>query len=357
MAGVSSAALTAVCAVLVFGLSAWGCGRYRRWATVHQLLDVPGARSSHKQPIPRGAGLVLALLVLVFGGALLAAGAWHQGPPKIGFVTGAALVAAVSWTDDVHSLPRAPRLLVHLLAATILILSCGDIERFSLWLPAFGVVTVGSFAWPLLLLWVVGLTNAYNFMDGIDGLAGLQAVVAGLGWFLLAGRFGLDGFAGVGLLLAAASSGFLIWNLPRARLFLGDTGSAFLGYCFAALGVSVAFAEPGSPLLPASALLLWPLLFDSGLTLLTRWRRGHDVLQPHREHIYQRLVDGGWSHPSVALLYAGLSLVGAVCSWLLQFRRPLFEATALASIAVLALWLWSLARGVAGRQPGSEERA
>jgi UDP-N-acetylmuramyl pentapeptide phosphotransferase/UDP-N-acetylglucosamine-1-phosphate transferase len=266
------------------------------------------------------------------------------GAASFGYLGGAALVALVSFIDDWKSLPRLPRLITHVAAALWLILSCGAGARVSVYVPVLGSIDLGSMALPVLVLWVVGLLNAYNFMDGIDGLAGLQALVGGVVWVLIGARFALPGHGALGLLLAAASTGFLLHNLPRARIFLGDVGSAFLGFTFAALSVSVASNDDSGTLLLGTALTFWPLIFDTVSTLLTRLIKGQNVLEPHRRHLYQRLVDSGFSHVAVALLYAGLSLMGALSGLLLQFRAPVFDAAVVVSLTSLALLLVSLVR-------------
>jgi UDP-N-acetylmuramyl pentapeptide phosphotransferase/UDP-N-acetylglucosamine-1-phosphate transferase len=197
----------------------------------------------------------------------------------------------------------------------------------------------------------VGSINAYNFMDGIDGMAGLQAVVAGIAWGLLGSRFGLEDHAQLGLILAAASAGFLVHNLSKQRIFLGDVGSVFLGFSFAALSVSATIDNPGGPLFFSSALFLWPVLFDTTFTLLRRWRRGEPLTQAHRDHLYQRLVKGGVGHVRVSLVYAVLSILGSAAGSLLLLRSALFAAIALASLMSLALLLWSWVRSVEKRQP------
>jgi UDP-N-acetylmuramyl pentapeptide phosphotransferase/UDP-N-acetylglucosamine-1-phosphate transferase len=259
--------------------------------------------------------------------------AWPVPSLGWGYLAGALLLGVVSWLDDLYAVPVTVRLGVQVLAAVALLFFRDDLSiHFALW--------------PVLVLWIVACINAYNFMDGIDGLAGLQAVVAGVSWSLLGSRFAMSGVAHFGLILAAASAGFLLHNLSQRRVFLGDVGSVFLGYSFAALTVTASVENPGGPMFITGALFLWPLLFDTGFTLLRRWRRGQPLTQAHREHLYQRLVQGGLSHLHVSLAYAGLSMMGSVAGMLLLFQSALFDAVAVLSIVSLAFLLWSWVRHV-----------
>jgi UDP-N-acetylmuramyl pentapeptide phosphotransferase/UDP-N-acetylglucosamine-1-phosphate transferase len=166
-------------------------------------------------------------------------------------------------------------------------------------------------------VWLVGLLNAYNFMDGIDGIASGQAVVAGLMWAWACGS-SAPFVAVAGVLIAAASIGFLWHNWAPAAIFLGDAGSGFLGFAFAALPL-VAYQETGDARFPlAGVLMVGPFVFDTIYTLCRRLRRRENIVRAHRTHLYQRLVTNGWSHARVATLYlvlGGASSAGAVL-WL-----------------------------------------
>ncbi|MEO6696428.1 MAG: glycosyl transferase family 4, partial [Gammaproteobacteria bacterium] len=170
--------------------------------------------------------------------------------------------------------------------------------------------------WVLAVMW---LTNLYNFMDGIDGLAGAQAVTAGLAGGVLLWWLNAPGLAGASLALAAASGGFLIWNCPPARIFMGDTGSGLLGFSFAVL----ALAGEQSRAMPAAAWLILLALFilDASYTLLARLLRGEAWYHAHRSHAYQRLVQAGLSHRRVTLWVLLINIVvlwpaaGIICAY------------------------------------------
>ncbi len=189
-------------------------GLMRRHAPRLGMMDVPNERSSHSVPTPRGGGLAIAVVTLL-GGWLVYAwlGSGISAAAFLLFTIGAALIAAVSWMDDLHSLPVRLRLATHLTGALLATFAFGYWRHVQL--PVIGLVPLGGLGLPITLLWIVGLTNAYNFMDGIDGLAGGQAVVAGLGWLAVGALTGNAFQSALGLLIAASSSGFLISNWPR----------------------------------------------------------------------------------------------------------------------------------------------
>jgi UDP-N-acetylmuramyl pentapeptide phosphotransferase/UDP-N-acetylglucosamine-1-phosphate transferase len=261
---------------------------------------VPNARSSHTRPTPRGGGLVIVagfvvglVTWLFLGGSL--------SPRALGWLAAALLIAAVGFADDLMSLPALPRLLVQLLGAAILTLASAQERELPLLL-----------ALPLAFVAIAVVTNIYNFMDGIDGLAATTALITGVALAIAGGivRNPLVGVAGA--LLGAAALGFLPYNLPPARLFMGDVGSTFLGFSFAALCLLGNIGVGGGRLpLEFGAMLLAPFLFDGLVTLGRRMLRGERWYAAHRSHYYQRLVQRGMSHGQVTGLYAGLAGVAA----------------------------------------------
>ena len=284
---------------LAFIVALVGARAYIQWAP-RRALDVPNQRSSHTRPVPRGGGLVIVAGFLVGLAAWLVLGG-SLSPRALGWLGGALLVAAISFVDDLRSLPAAPRLAVHLLGALLLTLA-GAQER-ELPLPL---------ALLLAFAWIALVTNVYNFMDGIDGLAASQAVVAGAA-LVAAGSLVRNPLVAVGGgLCAAAAAGFLVFNLPPARLFMGDVGSTFLGFSFAGVSLLANIGVGGGRLPIEFGLILFaPFLFDSLVTLSRRVLRGERWYAAHRSHYYQRLVRRGISHGQVTCLYAGLGVVAA----------------------------------------------
>jgi glycosyltransferase WbpL len=319
---------------LAFVTALAGADLYRRYAP-RRALDVPNERSSHTRPIPRGGGLVIVAGFMAGIAVWLATGG-TLSPRAWGWLAGALLVAAVSFIDDLRPLPAAPRLAAHALGAVLLTIA-GVQERE---LPI-------AIALPLAFVWVALVTNVYNFMDGIDGLAASQAVIAGLA-LAVAGLVVENPVITIGAgLLAAASAGFLVHNLPPARLFMGDVGSTFLGFNFAGLTLLGNLGVGGGRLpIEFGVVVLAPFLFDSVVTLARRIVRGERWYAAHRTHYYQRLVVRGASHAQVTGLYAGLAVVAALAALFgLVLQEPLRQALAVAAYApmlAVVVLVWRL---------------
>ncbi len=297
-------------AILVGIITVVGVEAFRRWSLKRNLIDVPNARSSHSEPVPRGGGLVIAIVVLF--GTLL--GSWVFGyPVPLSYLIASALIAAVSWLDDVHEVSFVWRLLVHLAATGLVVFDLGywhQVDFFGIAVsPDLGVAGIA-----VTIVWIVGITNAYNFMDGIDGIAGGQAVVAGLGWFAVGWMLQIPLVICIGTLVASSSVGFLVHNWQPAKIFMGDVGSAFLGFTFGVLPLLALERESAqNSILPLVAVLLvWPFVFDSGLTLVRRAVTRQKIWHPHREHLYQRMVISGWQHKFVAKIYMSAASVTGV---------------------------------------------
>jgi len=290
---------SAIASIAVFAgtsLAAWAL----TWVVLRalrrrQILDHPNERSSHDDPTPRGGGIaVVAVLVLVLAAIGITAG--EAAPSGLWRVlAAAAILACVSWLDDLRSLGALPRLAAQL-AAVIVGLSGLAEHRFVFQglLPFWGDRVAAALLW----LWFV---NLFNFMDGIDGIAGAETVAVGLGLFLLALVGVLPAPLGlIALALAGAALGFLWWNWQPARIFLGDVGSVPLGYLLGWLLVAAAASGAWA----AALLLPAYYLADATITLLRRGAKGAAVWRAHREHFYQRAVQNGLSHAQVVRLIA-----------------------------------------------------
>ena len=257
------------------------------------ILDHPNERSSHAVPTPRGGGWGI-LLVLVPGWVVLGVS------PAV--LAGLAGLAAVSWLDDRRGLPPGPRLLVQAAAVALGLWALGDQPVFQGWLPWGLDRAVAALCW----LWFI---NLFNFMDGIDGLAGSEAVAVAAGLALVAVASGLvPELVRPALVLAGAALGFLVWNWQPARVFMGDVGSVPLGFALGWLLLAAAAAG----LWPAAILLPLYFVTDATVTRLRRLADGQRIWQAHREHFYQRAVQGGRSHAGVvgAVVVANLALIG-----------------------------------------------
>jgi UDP-N-acetylmuramyl pentapeptide phosphotransferase/UDP-N-acetylglucosamine-1-phosphate transferase len=333
-----------VAAIVAFVAAAILTPLMARWAHRRNLLDIPNERSSHVIATPRIGGVALVTSVLVALALLQIAGAGISHDAGI-VLTGALGIAAIGLVDDVWTLSAIVRLVVQATVAATVVALVGSLP-FGLFPPdSWGAMVLSVF-------WIGLLTNAYNFMDGIDGIAGTQALVAGVGWTIVAFLAGAHDVAALSLLLAAASSGFLLHNWQPAKVFMGDAGSGFFGFLFAALPL---LAPKGRvSFLWCGALLMWPFVFDTGFTLVRRASRFENILSAHRSHLYQRLVLTGCSHRDVTLVYAALALLGVVSAILVETRQPMALFSILTiGIAAGALW-WSLTSREALREQRSD---
>ncbi|MEP0807038.1 MAG: glycosyltransferase family 4 protein [Chloroflexota bacterium] len=286
-------------------LSYFGVWIIRRYAERRQILDHPNERSSHSMPTPRGGGLAIVLLVTGAGLWSMSEADWKR---SLVYILCGLVIAFLGWRDDLHSLSPRVRFAVQGLVAAASIWGLGYFE--SVTIPLFGKLQLGAVGIVITFLWIIGLTNAYNFMDGIDGMAGGVAFAAGLGWALLTANISYltNSFVfWVALAIAASSLGFLLHNWHPAKIFMGDVASTFLGYSFAVMPMLASNQEGDALML--GTLLLWTFIMDAGVTFIRRALKRENVFAAHRTHLYQRLVIGGYPHSQVSVMYIVLTLV------------------------------------------------
>lgn len=321
----------AVLLTLAVGVGAWlGVALVRRYA-MHRLLDLPNERSSHARPTPRGGGLGLTVAHLL---GMLAASALQLVPGRLtaALLWGGSLVALIGFLDD-HGHVRAPlRLGCHFLAFALAIWWLGGLPPVDF---GWGAVDLGLAGTGLLLLYLTWFLNLFNFMDGIDGLAALQAstmaiTAAALIWLTAGDAVGVLPLG----MLAAATVGFLAWNWPPARIFMGDVGSGYLGF---ALGVLAHWTVVAGWLTVWSWLILGgTFLADATVTLLVRARDRAALAEAHRSHAYQRLSRHWGSHRRVTLVCAAVNLIWiAPWAWVAVRWRACGVAATLVALAPL----------------------
>jgi UDP-N-acetylmuramyl pentapeptide phosphotransferase/UDP-N-acetylglucosamine-1-phosphate transferase len=297
------------------------------------VLDHPNERSSHRVPTPRGGGIAVIASVLL-AWILLA----RVGPAAFGVIgvsLGACVLAIISWIDDLWDLSPVPRLLAQAGAVAVGVFALRNPQALA---PSWLESAAGFAALGLLWVWC---TNLFNFMDGIDGLVGSEAAAIGAGLLIFA-SIGAGADPALAVLAAAvvgAALGFLVWNWSPARIFLGDVGSAPLGYLLGFLLVDLTMRGFWK------VALILPLYFlaDATITLARRLLRGERVWQPHREHFYQQAVRAGLGHAAVVerVIAADLVLIG--CGWAAENG---WGAVSLAvSAATVATLLTVLSRG------------
>jgi UDP-GlcNAc:undecaprenyl-phosphate GlcNAc-1-phosphate transferase len=287
-----------------------------------RVMDVPNSRSSHTQPIPKSGGVAI-VAAFVVGSLIIyfvASVARIEDREFWGFLACAVLLAVVSFIDDVTQKSFAAKFFTQMLCAGV-VLALGVIVT-RLWVPLSGEVELGWAGYLFTFLWIIGLTNASNFMDGLDGLVGGVAVIAAV--FLCAIAFSQRSYFvyATSYALLASVAGFLIFNLPPARVFMGDVGSAFLGFTFATLAVIGASFDVGHLSFYVVPMLLFQFIFDTALTLVRGLLRGGKVYLPHRSHLYQLLNRMGYSHRAVSLFHYAVAVTQGIGAFLLVELEP-----------------------------------
>ena len=307
-------------------------GLYVRALSASSRFDLPNQRSMHTAAVPSGAGVAMVVAVVVL---------W---PVSQGFalerfhvllLAAFAALAVLSWVDDHHRLTPSVRLAAHALAVALLLGSLAPDQRVLPALPLFMERIAMGIAW----VWFI---NLFNFMDGIDGLAGSEAIAIAAGYCLIAAASGLDTpFADLALIATGACAGYLVWNWHPAKVFMGDAGSIPLGFLLGWLMIDLACRGHWR------AALILPLYFgaDATLTLVRRLRRGEKPWQAHREHFYQRAVLGGTTPPVVVRRIGAVNVL-LIALAVLSLHFPAAALTAaVTAVTALLFHLERLARG------------
>lgn len=339
------AVLLAISAIIT-----WVMARYVR------VMDVPSSRSSHTRPTPRSGGVAIVttflfgtVTVYVIGDEVRIA-----DQHLAGVVVCSLAVAAVSYWDDITQRSFVAKLTAQILC-TFAILSFGLVVR-AIYLPGLGEVSLGLLGYVVTALWMVGLTNTVNFMDGLDGLVGGVCLVA-------IGFLGYIAYVSDSRMvyilcyaLGAGVAGFLLFNWSPAKIFMGDVGSAFLGFTLATLAVVGASLDHGHLSFYVVPLLVLNLVFDASVTLARRAFAGESLLHAHREHLYQLLNRMGWGHKAVATLYVVMATAQGGGALMLIKLPPIDRGLViLPFLAVYSLYAWAVLsaakrRGILGRK-------
>ncbi|QHF52059.1 glycosyltransferase family 4 protein [Pseudomonas sp. S49] len=266
---------------LVFGISFLLTAVLRRYAISRSLMDVPNARSSHVVATPRGGGVAIVVAFILSLGFLFFTDL-ISARFFFAMAGGGAAIALIGFMDDHGHIAARWRLLGHFASALWLLGWIGGMPPVEL----FGTsIELGWLGFVLGAFYLVWLLNLYNFMDGIDGIASVEAICACVGACLLYWLSGLENLIWAPLLLAAAVGGFLYWNFPPARIFMGDAGSGFLGIVLGGLSLQAAWVS--APMLWAWMILLGVFIVDATYTLFHRMLRGEKIYEAHRSHGYQ----------------------------------------------------------------------
>ena len=281
-------------------------GLVRQYALKHSILDIPNERSSHTGLVPRGGGVAI---VVVFLAGLIGLLLLDEISVRTfaSLALSGSVIAVVGFFDDQRDVRASVRLAIHVLAACAFLGVLG--KQISLALGDLVVDHQGILLF-LAVLYLVWMLNLFNFMDGIDGIAGAEAVTTTVGAGALLYLSGAQHLSFVCFLLAASCAGFLVWNWPPARIFMGDAGSGFLGFTLAAL--SVITHSSGALEIWAWLILMGVFIVDATVTLVTRIIRGDPWMSAHRSHSYQRAARRLDSHFAVTSIVVLINLL-----WLL----------------------------------------
>jgi Fuc2NAc and GlcNAc transferase len=319
-------------------------GLIRERALRRGVLDLPNERSSHSTATPRGGGAAIVLVVSAAALVLQWLGAMPRGLSAV-LLGGGLAVALVGFLDDRRTLPPGVRFVVHLGAAAWALWCLGGLPPLRI---GADVVNLG---WPgqaLALVGIVWVLNLFNFMDGIDGIAAAEAIFVCLAGGLLALLAGTaQGVPEMAWIFGAACAGFLFWNWPPARVFMGDVGSGYLGYVIAVFALAATHADP-------AAVWIWLILggvffADATVTLVRRGARGERVLEAHRSHAYQRCARRWKSHRRVTLAVSAVNLLWLLPCAALAARRPAYAAW-LVLVALVPLAALAYAVGAGARE-------
>ncbi len=278
----------------------------KNYAIKKSLVDIPNERSSHTAPIPHGGGIAIAVtwftgLTYLYSVKLIESDLFYA-------LMAGVVIALVSYLDDLYELKPKTRFLTQLLTAVVGLWFLGGLKMLD-----FGLFTIEN---PIItnaiaVIAIIWFTNLYNFLDGIDGYAGSEAVFLGIAGYLL---FGDAQF----VVLVASVLGFLVWNWHKAKIFMGDVGSTLLGYNVAIFAIYYQNHD--------TSILVWLILFglfwfDATLTLYRRYKNREQLSQAHKKHVYQRLTQSGWSHSRVVLYSIAVNIVLFFFAWMVM-RYP-----------------------------------
>ncbi|MGE0878009.1 MAG: glycosyl transferase [Acidimicrobiia bacterium] len=276
-------------------------------------------------PTPRGGGLALVIGAL----AATVTSSHLVGPPRTALVLVTLGLGGLGFTEDLYGVPAKTRLLAQLGMGVVV-------------LPSLAYSMGGSNLWQIVfaagaVAWIAAYVNAFNFMDGINGISAAQAFFAGVAWWLIGERAGVGELAAIGAVAAGVALAFLPVNFPKAAVFLGDVGSYFLGG-WLAVGVVLGIRAGVAPVGVLSPMALY--LADTSVTIVQRYRRGEAILEAHRSHAYQRLVALGWSHMhAVLVVSAGIVTCAAAGYWALDGGRGRHMMATAIIMAVVAVYL------------------
>ncbi len=301
------------------------------------IRDIPNERSSHQKETPKSGGIAISVSFTI-GIALLYGFADVVRLPENQFLVFVLIVFGLlfaSLADDLYDISPLHKFVAQFIAALFFAGLVASIQE--VWIPFIGVLQLGAAGMALTVLWIVFFMNAFNFMDGINGLAGGGALISGtclavISFFAMAPFVYLSS-----MVLVAATLGFFVFNFPRGRIFMGDTGSQFLGFAFASLAVLASTDGFGGVSIYVVPVLFLPFIFDVVYTLARRAWRQRKLSQAHNEHLYQLLTQCGWSHVQVSSLYFAYFIVCGITALAIQAADPLTRVVLVGAAVITML--------------------
>lgn len=301
----------------------------KRLAVKIGAIDVPkDKRRMHKKPIPLIGGLA------IFAGFLVTSLAFYEIDKElIGMLAGALIIVVLGIFDDKYNLPAKFKFVVQIVAASIPVICGVKIERIIIPFMESNGFEFGWLSYPITILWIVGLTNAVNLIDGLDGLAAGVSSIASFSVFCVALMQGEIGIAILTAALVGSCFGFLPYNFNPASIFMGDTGSTFLGFVMAVISVSGLFKIHAIISFAVPFIAFGVPIFDTSFAIFRRIREHRPIMSPDRGHLHHRLIDRGFTHKqTVLIIYAICILLGAIA--VMCFKSKIW-ALAIACLGVL----------------------
>jgi UDP-GlcNAc:undecaprenyl-phosphate GlcNAc-1-phosphate transferase len=303
-------AAAALATHLLFGVGLFAVSTALTWLMLRLgVMALPNRRSSHDRPVANSGGVaIVATFFIGFAGlAVFGDEALIGSAHMVGFAAAGLGVAAISLADDLGQFRSFRVKLAAQVSAALVLVAFGIVFR-TMTLPLAGSFELGWWGYPMTVLWVVAMTNIFNFMDGLDGLAGGCGVIVALFFGVITALEGSHFVYILCYVLLASALGFLIFNFPPARIFMGDVGSQFLGFGFAAIAVIAAEYDTSRTSLLIMPLLFLHFIFDVTFTFARRLVAGLNVTQAHRGHLYQLMNRLGVSHFRVGLFHAAVTV-------------------------------------------------
>lgn len=304
-------------------------------------LDHPKARGVHKETMPLAGGLAIYTGFMLTTLLMVPLVGFGEGKQFIGLICGATLITAVGLLDDIYQLSPRIRIIIQVLSALIVIFTGTTIDSISMPLIDGGKIEFGYFSSVITLFWIVGITNAVNFIDGLDGLAAGVAAIASFVLMVIAIFFGDPAVVGFAILLTATLTGsclgFLPFNFNPAKIFMGDTGSTFLGFTLAVISIQTMLKTYTALTLVVAILILGLPIFDTFFAIVRRTLNRRPISEGDRGHLHHRLVDSGLSHKrTVVTLYLISGSFGITA--ILIMLKDFYLAILIVSF-ILVVWL------------------